>query len=75
MDKDEITAEAERIGTLPDLDHSRSGLLHAVHAAASGDARARSATVEQAEQALPIDEMVGGRGRGRRRWRTSDSRC
>ena len=37
MDKDEITAEAQRLGTYPDLDHSRPGLLHAVHAAASGD--------------------------------------
>ena len=28
MDKDEITAEAQRLGTLPDLDHPRRGLLH-----------------------------------------------
>ena len=40
MDKDEITAEAQRLGTLSDLDHSRPGLLHAVHAAQSRDARA-----------------------------------
>ena len=74
MDKDEITAEAQRIGTLSDLDHPGSGLLHAVHAAASGDARAAG----------------GGRARPSRRcrstrwwtppwrprpWRTSDSRC
>ena len=38
MDKDEITAEAERIGTLSHLDPSRPGLLHAVHAAPSGHA-------------------------------------
>ena len=40
MDKDEITAR--RSGSArADLDHSGSGLLHAVHAAASGDAGAR----------------------------------
>ena len=37
MDKDEITAEAQRLGTYPDLDHPGPGLLHALHAAASGD--------------------------------------
>ena len=58
MDKDEITAEAQRLGTYPDLDHSGSGLLHAVHAAASGDASAQAHEVERAEAALPIDEMV-----------------
>ena len=42
MDKDEITAEAQRLGTYPDLDHPRSGLLHAVHSAASGDQGARA---------------------------------
>ena len=36
MDKDEITAEAQRLGTLSDLDHPRPGLLHALHAASSG---------------------------------------
>ena len=33
MDKDEITAEAQRLGLVTDLDHSGSGLLHLVHAA------------------------------------------
>ncbi len=37
MDKDEITTEASRIGTYPDLDHSGPGLLHAVHAAQPAD--------------------------------------
>ena len=55
MDKDEITAEAERIGTLPDLDHPGPGLLHAVHAAASGDAGAARPRSSAAERALPID--------------------
>jgi hypothetical protein len=33
MDKDEITAEAIRLGHLSDLDRARPGLLHAVHPA------------------------------------------
>ena len=62
MDKDEITAEAQRLGTYPDLDHPGSGLLHAVHAAASGD-RARRGDVEAAEAALADrrDRQAGGR--------------
>ena len=64
MDKDEITAEAQRIGTLPHLDHSRPGLLHAVHAAPPGHARAPSRRSMRAEAALPIDEMVDTAVRG-----------
>jgi thiamine biosynthesis protein ThiI len=57
MDKDEIAAEADRIGTLsisniPDQDCCT--LFTPRHPAT----RARSAVVEQAESALPIDEMV-----------------
>ena len=67
MDKEEITAEAQRLGTYPDLDHSGPGLLHALHAAAPGDARPPR-EVERAEATLPIDEMVAravdGRGDG-----------
>ena len=44
MDKEEIIAEAQRLGHVSDLDHSGSGLLHAVHAAPSGDTGARGAT-------------------------------
>ena len=68
MDKDEITAEAQRLGTLSDLDHSRPGLLHAVHAAAPGDARAAAATSTRPSR-RSIDEMVRSTqavGRGRR---------
>ena len=61
MDKDEITAEAERLGTLSDLDHSGSGLLPAVHAAASGDARRRREQVD-ARRAGAADRGDGGRG-------------
>ena len=57
MDKDEITAEAERIGTyqisiIPDQDCCT--LFTPRHPAT----RARLAQVEQAELALPIDAMV-----------------
>ena len=66
MDKDEITAEAERIGTLPISnipDQDCCTLFTPKHPAT----RARLATVEQAEQALPIEAMVdcGRRGDGR----------
>src|SRR3954463_6724013 len=58
MDKDEITAEAERIGTysisiIPDQDCCT--LFTPRHPAT----RARLVDVERAEQALPIEEMVG----------------
>jgi thiamine biosynthesis protein ThiI len=57
MDKDEITAEAQRIGTysisiIPDQDCCT--LFTPRHPAT----RARLAEVERAEQALPVDEMV-----------------
>jgi len=57
MDKDEITSEARRIGTydisiIPDQDCCT--LFTPRHPAT----RARLTAVEQAEQALPIDEMV-----------------
>ena len=57
MDKDEITAEAKRIGTysisvIPDQDCCT--LFTPKHPAT----RARLAAVEQAERALPIEEMV-----------------
>src|SRR6185436_3338712 len=57
MDKDEITAEAKRIGTydisiIPDQDCCT--LFTPKHPAT----RARLAAVERAESALPIDEMV-----------------
>ena len=57
MDKDEITAEAKKIGTydisiIPDQDCCT--LFTPKHPAT----RARLAAVEQAELALPIDEMV-----------------
>jgi thiamine biosynthesis protein ThiI len=57
MDKDEITAEAERIGTLPISnipDQDCCTLFTPRHPAT----RARRDQVEQAEQALPIDAMV-----------------
>ena len=40
MDKEEITVGGAAARHLSGLDHSGSGLLHAVHAASSGDARA-----------------------------------
>ena len=57
MDKDEITEEAKRIGTYPISiipDQDCCTLFTPKHPAT----RARLAAVEQAEQALPIDEMV-----------------
>jgi thiamine biosynthesis protein ThiI len=57
MDKDEITAEAARIGTLPISnipDQDCCQLFTPRHPAT----RARQEDVERAEQALPIDEMV-----------------
>jgi thiamine biosynthesis protein ThiI len=57
MDKDEITAEAERIGTFPISvipDQDCCTLFTPRHPAT----RVRLPDVEQAEQALPIDEMV-----------------
>ncbi len=57
MDKDEITAEAQRIGTLPISnipDQDCCTLFTPRHPAT----RARLAQVEQAELALPIDDMV-----------------
>ena len=67
MDKDEITAEAKRIGTYPISiipDQDCCTLFTPRHPAT----RARLADVERAEQALPIDEMVtaavAARGRG-----------
>src|SRR4051794_8128313 len=57
MDKDEITAEAKRIGTYPISiipDQDCCTLFTPKHPAT----RARLAVVEQAEGALPIDEMV-----------------
>ena len=62
MDKEEIVAEA--VGSGPsDLDHPRSGLLPALHAAPSRDTRA-AAPCRAAEQGLPIDEMVARGGSG-----------
>jgi len=57
MDKDEITAEAERIGTFPISiipDQDCCTLFTPKHPAT----RARLADVEAAEQALPIEGMV-----------------
>jgi thiamine biosynthesis protein ThiI len=57
MDKDEITAEATRIGTYPISiipDQDCCTLFTPRHPAT----RARLADVEHAEQALPIEEMV-----------------
>jgi thiamine biosynthesis protein ThiI len=57
MDKDEITAEAQRIGTYPISiipDQDCCTLFTPRHPAT----RARLAEVERAEQALPVDEMV-----------------
>src|SRR3954467_8677128 len=58
MDKDEITAEAQRIGTYPVSiipDQDCCTLFTPRHPAT----RARLVDVERAEQALPIEEMVG----------------
>ena len=57
MDKDEITAEAQRIGTLPISnipDQDCCTLFTPRHPAT----RARLAQVAQAELALPLDAMV-----------------
>jgi thiamine biosynthesis protein ThiI len=57
MDKDEITAEAKRIGTYPISiipDQDCCTLFTPRHPVT----RARLADVEHVEQALPIDEMV-----------------
>ena len=74
MDKDEITARGRADRDAADLEHPRPGLLHAVHAAASGDARA--AGRRRARRAGAADRRDGGRPRWRPSpWRTSDSRC
>ena len=54
FDKEEITAEAQRLGTYESLDRPRRGLLHAVHATVSDDAGVAVA-------------RGGRRGRARRR--------
>ena len=74
MDKDEITTQADAHRHAADLEHSGSGLLPAVHAAASRARGRGSSEVERAEAALPIDEMVDARRRRRPWWRTSDYR-
>ncbi|HSC26803.1 MAG TPA: tRNA uracil 4-sulfurtransferase ThiI [Vicinamibacterales bacterium] len=59
MDKDEITAEAQRLGTYPISiipDQDCCTLFTPRHPAT----RARRADVERAEEALPLEEMVGG---------------
>ena len=59
MDKDEIIAEAQRLGTYPISiipDQDCCTLFTPRHPAT----RARLRDVEAAEQALPIDEMVDG---------------
>jgi thiamine biosynthesis protein ThiI len=58
MDKDEITAEAQRIGTypisiIPDQD------CCTLFTPRNPQTRARLANIEAAEQALPIDDLVG----------------
>jgi len=58
MDKDEITAEAQRIGTypisiIPDQD------CCTLFTPRNPQTRARLADIEAAEQALPIDDLVG----------------
>ena len=58
MDKDEITAEAQRLGTypisvIPDQD------CCTLFTPRNPQTRARLAAIEAAEQALPIDELVG----------------
>jgi thiamine biosynthesis protein ThiI len=58
MDKDEITAEAQRIGTypisiIPDQD------CCTLFTPRNPQTRARLAGIEAAEQALPIDDLVG----------------
>jgi tRNA uracil 4-sulfurtransferase len=57
MDKDEITAEAERLGTYPGLDHPDQDcctLFTPRHPAT----KARVLDVERAEASLPIQQMV-----------------
>jgi thiamine biosynthesis protein ThiI len=59
MDKDEITAEAERLGTYPISiipDQDCCTLFTPKHPAT----KAKRADVERAELSLPIEEMVGG---------------
>ncbi len=74
MDKDEIVAQAQAARDVSDLDHSRSGLLPAVHAAPSG--HARLARRGRGSGAGAADGRDGRRGSvGGPLWRTSDSRC
>ncbi len=66
MDKDEITAEAQRLGTYPISiieDQDCCQLFTPKHPAT----KARRADIEAAERALPIDDFVasGRRGGGR----------
>ena len=64
MDKEEITAEAQRLGTYPISIIPGPGLLHALHAEASGDqgeaARSRAGRGGPADRG---DRRAGGRGR------------
>ncbi len=60
MDKEEITAEAARLGTYPISivpDEDCCTLFTPRHPVT----RARAAEIEAAERTLPIDEMVGAR--------------
>ena len=70
MDKDEIMAEAQRIGTYPISiipDQDCCTLFTPKHPAT----RARLAAVEAGRAALPIEEMVERRAWRRPSWRTS----
>ena len=57
MDKEEITRDAQRHRHVRDVDHSGRGLLHAVHAAISRDARV-AGEVEAAEAGLDVAALV-----------------
>ena len=63
FDKDEISAEAERLGTFPISDHPRRGLLHAVHAQTSRHARPALRDRNGGNAAACHRNGAGGRGR------------
>ena len=71
MDKEEITAEAQRLGTYPISIIPDQDCCTLFTPQASGDHARGADEVERAEAALPIDEIVAQAVAGRGAWRSS----